>query len=55
MQQSARECGIEETNGQLWFAVHRITKDDDSMEFFIGTSTHEGSLAFIEQYAKVNN
>lgn len=51
----ARECGVEETNCKLWYAVHLITKDEDSMEFFIGTSTPEGRLAFIEHFAEVNN
>ena len=55
VQQLARECGVQESKRQLWFAVHKITKDDDSMEFFIGTSTTKGRLAFIEQYAGVNN
>ena len=50
----ARECGVEETNRQLWYVVHKITKDKDNMEFFIGTSTPAGRLAFIEHYAGVN-
>ena len=55
VQQLARECGVQESNQQLWFALHMITKDDDSMEFFIGTSTPEGRLAFIEHYTTGNN
>ena len=51
----ARECGVDEGNKQLWYVVHKITKDDDSMEFFIGTSTPIGSLGFIENFAGVNN
>ena len=50
----ARECGVEETNRQLWYVVHKITKDKDNMEFFIGTSTPPERLAFVEHYAGVN-
>ena len=39
VQQLARECGVDEGNKQLWYKVFQITKDDDNMEFFIGTST----------------
>ena len=39
VQQLARECGVDESNKQLWYKVFQITKDDDNMEFFIGTST----------------
>jgi hypothetical protein len=55
VQQLARECGVEETNRQMWFAVNRICNEENSMEFFIGTSTPEARLAIIEHYAKVNN
>ncbi|CAN6269508.1 unnamed protein product [Urochloa humidicola] len=54
VQKLARECGVQETNRQLWSAVYKITKDDYSMELFIGTSTPEGRMAFTEQYARVN-
>jgi hypothetical protein len=36
----------------MWFAVHRICNEESNMEFFIGTSTTEGRLAFIEHYAR---
>ena len=55
VQQLARECGVDEGNKQLWYAVHKITKDDDSMEFFIGTSTPTRRLGFIEYFVGVNN
>ena len=55
VQQLVRECGVEETDRKLVYAVHKITKDEDSMEFFIGTSTPIGRLAFIEHYARANN
>ncbi|CAN6229819.1 unnamed protein product [Urochloa humidicola] len=54
VQKLARECGVQETNRQLWSAVYKITKNDYNMELFIGTSTPEGRMAFIEQYARVN-
>jgi len=55
VQQLARECGVEDTNQTMWFAVYRICKEENSMESFIGTSTPEERLAFIEHYARVNN
>ena len=55
VQQLVRECGVEETDRKLVYAVHKITKDDDSMEFFIGTSTPTGRPGFIEYFAGVNN
>ena len=55
VQQLARECGVEETNRQMWFAVHMICNEENSMEFFIGMSTAEGRLAFLKHYARVNN
>ena len=54
VQQLAREC-VDEENKQLWYVVHKITKDDDNMEFFIGTSTPTGRLGFIEYFVEVNN
>ena len=51
----ARECGVDEGNKQLWYVVHKITKDDDIMEFFIRTSTPYGRLGFIENFDGVNN
>ena len=51
----ARECGVDEGNKQLWYKVFQITKDDDSMEFFIRTSTPTGRLGFIEYFTRVNN
>ena len=55
VQQLAREYGVKKTNRQLWYVVHKITKDEDNMEFFISTSTPTGRLAFIEHYARANN
>ena len=55
VQQLARECGVEETNRQMWFAMHMIGNEENSMEFLIRTSTLEGRLTFIEEYARVNN
>ena len=51
----ARECGVDEGNKQLWYAVHKITKDDSNMELFIGTSTPTRRLGFIEYFVGVNN
>ena len=55
VQQLARECGVDEGNKQLWYKVFQITKDDDNMEFFTGTSTPTRRLGFIEYFARVNN
>jgi len=49
----ARECGVEETNRQMWFAMHMICNEENSMEFFIRTSTLEGRLTFIEHSTRV--
>ena len=55
VQQLARECGVEETNQKMWYAMHMICSEESNMVFFIGTTTVEGRLAFIEEYARVNN
>jgi hypothetical protein len=54
VQQLARECGADERNKKLWYAMHKITKDKGAMEFFIGTLL-EGRMGFIEYYVGVDN
>ena len=54
VQHLAKEYGVSETN-PAWFAVHRIYNEVNSIKFFIGISSAEGRLAFIQHYAKVNN
>jgi hypothetical protein len=51
----ARECGVKGANRRMLLALRMICKKENSMEFFIGTSTPEGRLAFIEHYARVNH
>lgn len=54
-QQLAREAGVPEDDEDLWYAVLMLSKDEDKMEFFKGTTTPEGRLAFIRKLARVNN
>jgi hypothetical protein len=50
----AKECGVTEVDLEF-YAVHKICKDESSMEFFIGMSTPEGRLAFLQRYVRLNN
>ncbi|RLN28417.1 hypothetical protein C2845_PM05G22340 [Panicum miliaceum] len=54
VQQLARECGVDDSGTNLWFAVHNLTKNEESMIFFIGTKP-ESRLAFIKKFAGVNH
>lgn len=50
----ARECGVSETDPE-WIALCKFCKDENGMEFFIGTSTTEGRKAFFNRYVRLNN